>query len=148
MGEAHHLSPDERILLIKAARQALDAAEPSLAHVPIIAGTGAGSTRHTIELTQQAYEAGADCIIVVASGFFGGVLQNDRVALKRFWGDVANSSRLPVIIYNCQYQSLLNVPPILIEFLDPGVSGGIDLESDLVVELAAEHPNIIGIKLT
>lgn len=31
---------------------------------------------------------------------------------------------------------------------DPGASGGIDLDSDLITDLAAEHPNIIGVKLT
>lgn len=32
--------------------------------------------------------------------------------------------------------------------VDPGAAGGIDLESDLIEELAAEHANIIGVKLT
>lgn len=31
---------------------------------------------------------------------------------------------------------------------DPGAASGIDLEADLIEELAAEHPNIIGVKLT
>ena len=48
MGEAHHLSPSERIELITSARKALD--EAGLTEVPIIAGTGVGSTRETIEL--------------------------------------------------------------------------------------------------
>lgn len=131
MGEAHHLSPSERITLIESAREALDTAEPSLAHVPIIAGTGAGSTRQTIELTRDAYQAGADFAIVICSGFFAGALANDRAALKGFWADVAKSSPLPVIIYNY-----------------PGAAGGIDLEADLIEELAAEHSNIVGVKLT
>lgn len=32
--------------------------------------------------------------------------------------------------------------------VDPGASGGIDLDSDLIAELAAEQPNLIGVKLT
>lgn len=31
---------------------------------------------------------------------------------------------------------------------DPGASGGIDLDSDLILELAASCPNLSGIKLT
>jgi len=31
---------------------------------------------------------------------------------------------------------------------DPGASGGIDLDSDLISELAIECPNICGVKLT
>lgn len=32
--------------------------------------------------------------------------------------------------------------------LVPGASGGIDLDSDLITELAVECPNICGVKLT
>ena len=99
MGEAHHLSHSERVTLIKAARQALD--EAGLTTVPIIAGTGAGSTRETIELCKEAAEAGADYCIVIASGYFAGVLANNRKALKAFWTEVAAKSPIPVIIYNC-----------------------------------------------
>jgi len=97
MGEAHHLEPSERITLIKAAREALDNA--GFLRVPIIAGTGAGSTRATIELTKQAAEAGADYSIVIASGYFAGAL--DTPALKAFFVEVAEKSPIPVIIYNC-----------------------------------------------
>lgn len=103
MGEALHLSPAERITLIEAAREALDSASPSLSHVPVIAGTGAGSTRQTIELTRDAYQAGADYVIVICSGFFAGALAGDRKALKSFWADVATASPLPVFIYNCEF---------------------------------------------
>jgi len=67
MGEAHHLSPSERIELIISARKALD--EAGLTEVPIIAGTGVGSTRETIKLSKEASEAGADAAIVIAPGF-------------------------------------------------------------------------------
>ena len=33
-------------------------------------------------------------------------------------------------------------------FEDPGAAGGIDVDSDLVTELAKECPNLAGIKLT
>lgn len=98
MGEAHHLEPQERIQLIKAARQVLD--ENNLSHVPIIAGTGAGSTRQTIALTRQAAEAGATYSIVIASGYYAGAL--DYPALKAFFVEVADNSPIPVMIYNCK----------------------------------------------
>ena len=97
MGEAHHLEPSERVLLIRTARQALDAA--GLGHVPIIAGTGGGSTRETIRLTRQAADAGADYCLVIASGYFAGAL--DYPALKAFFVEVADTSPIPVMIYNC-----------------------------------------------
>ncbi|KAI0780165.1 dihydrodipicolinate synthetase [Fomes fomentarius] len=129
MGEAHHLSHSERTTLIKAARHALD--EAGFSAIPIIAGTGAGSTRETIELSKEAAEAGADYAIVICSGYFAGALANDRKALKTFWTEVAAKSPIPVIIYNY-----------------PGASGGIDLDSDLITELATESPNLAGVKLT
>ncbi|KAI0636986.1 dihydrodipicolinate synthetase [Trametes polyzona] len=129
MGEAHHLSHAERVALIKAARQALDNA--GYTSVPIIAGTGAGSTRETIQLSIEAAEAGADYSIVIISGYFAGALAGNRQALKAFWTEVAEKSPIPVIIYNY-----------------PGAAGGIDLDSDLISELATESPNIAGVKLT
>jgi L-threo-3-deoxy-hexylosonate aldolase len=127
MGEAHHLDPTERARLIREARNALDAA--GLQDAPIIAGTSAGSTRETHELTRQAAEAGADYAIVIASGYFAGQLSID--ALKQFWLEVADRSPIPVIIYNF-----------------PASAGGIDLDSDAIEDLALRGPNFCGVKLT
>ncbi|CAL1707769.1 unnamed protein product [Somion occarium] len=129
MGEASHLTHIERTTLIKTARDALnDAGFPD---VPIIAGTGTGSTRETVELCREAAQAGADYTIVIASGYFAGVLVNNKKALKAFWTEVAAKSPIPVIIYNY-----------------PGASGGIDLDSEIITELAQECPNLAGVKLT
>ena len=105
MGEAHHLSPDERVTLIKAVRTALD--EAGYTVVPIIAGTGSGSTRETIQLSKEAAEAGADYAIVILSGYFAGALVNNRKALKAFWSEVAEKSPIHVIIYNCEWMLCL-----------------------------------------
>ncbi|KAJ7285755.1 hypothetical protein C8J57DRAFT_1285710 [Mycena rebaudengoi] len=129
MGEAIHLSHDERLTLIRSARKALDVA--GFADVPTIAGTGAASTRETIELTAAAAAAGADYAIVIASGYFAGVLAGNPGALKAYFKEVAEKSPIPVILYNY-----------------PGASGGIDLDSDLITELAMECPNLCGVKLT
>jgi len=113
--------------LIYAGRKALDnAGFPTL---PIIVGTGAGSTRESVELSIAAAAAGADYAIVIASGYFAGALT--RAALKTFFIQTSQKSPIPIIIYNY-----------------PGASGGIDLDSDLIVELAEECPNIAGVKLT
>jgi len=100
MGEAIHLSHDERATLIRTARETLDLA--GLTHMPLIAGTGAGSTRETIELCKEAENAGADYAIVIASGYFAGALSENKKALKAFWSDVAENSPIPVMIYNCK----------------------------------------------
>lgn len=105
MGEGHHLSSDERQSLIRTARRVLDSAQPSLAHVPIIAGTGAGSTRESIRLSREAAEAGADIAIVIISGYFAAAL--DKQALKAYWTEIADKSPIPVLLYNCMYANPL-----------------------------------------
>jgi len=129
MGEAIHLSHAERRQLITAARKALDGA--GFLDVPLIVGTGAASTRETIDLTNQAAIAGADYAIVILSGYYAGALAGNKSALKAYWTEVAEKSPIPVIIYNY-----------------PGASGGIDLDSEVITELAQECPNICGVKLT
>lgn len=101
MGEAIHLSHPERIALIKATRETLD--DAGFSDVPIVAGTGTGSTRETIELCKEAAEAGADYVIVITPGYFSGILANNKKALKDFFTEVAEKSPLPVIIYNCGF---------------------------------------------
>ncbi|GAA6063142.1 hypothetical protein JCM10212_001190 [Sporobolomyces blumeae] len=128
MGEAVQLTHDERNLVVEAARSALDS-NADLAKVPLIVGTGASSTRETIELTREAAERGADFAMVIAPGYFAGAL--NKVALKTYFCEVADNSPIPVILYNY-----------------PGVTGGIDMDSDLVAEIANASPNIVGIKLT
>ncbi|KAI0321655.1 dihydrodipicolinate synthetase [Amylostereum chailletii] len=128
MGEAIHLSHLERQTIIKTTRSALD--EADLTDVPVIAGAGAGSTRESVELCKEAASAGADYVIVIPPGYFSAVLAGNRAALKAFFNEIADKSPVPVIIYNY-----------------PGACGGIDMDSDLISDLA-EHSNICGVKLT
>jgi 4-hydroxy-2-oxoglutarate aldolase len=129
-GEAAHLSPEERQLVIRTTRAALDAC--GLHQVPIVAGVGAPSTRESIALARQAHAAGADHAMVIPPGYYAGALQgNGGEALKCFFVDIAAASPLPIIVYNF-----------------PGVSGGIDLDSDLIVDVVRQAPNVVGVKLT
>ncbi|KAK4688693.1 4-hydroxy-2-oxoglutarate aldolase, partial [Tremellales sp. Uapishka_1] len=127
MGEAHHLTAEERTGLIGEARKALDA--EGLSDTILIAGCGGNSTRATISLCQSAAEVGADVAIVIPPGYYAGALP--KPALKEFFLSVQQASPLPVMIYNF-----------------PGATGGIDMDSDLVEEIAREGKNICGIKLT
>ncbi|BGP39850.1 hypothetical protein JCM10450v2_003823 [Rhodotorula kratochvilovae] len=128
MGEAVQLTHDERNSIVTAAREALDA-DPALADIPLIVGTGACSTRETIQLTREAAERGANYAMVIAPGYFAGAL--NKQALKQFFVDVAEASPIPILVYNF-----------------PGASAGIDIDSDLMTEIAAGSKNIIGTKLT
>ncbi|KAL6825244.1 hypothetical protein V8C40DRAFT_266150 [Trichoderma camerunense] len=126
MGEAVHLTSQERIKLIQTLRTALDSI--SLQKTPIVAGVGGNSTRETVQLARDAAAAGADFALVVAPGYWAGYLKGNPAAVKRFFVDVAAGSPIPVVIYNF-----------------PPVTAGIDLESDDVAEIAKLAPNVCGI---
>ena len=118
-GEGPHLTHSERITLIQTARSALDGA--GLQSVPIIAGTGTGSTRETIELTQEAAEAGADYAIVILSGYFAGVLASHKRAQKAYWKEVSEKSPIPILMYNCVcFTGHDSAYVLMIQCLDPG----------------------------
>ena len=89
-GEAVALTNAERSLTIKSIRDALQT--NGLTKIPIIAGTGTGSLKETITLSQEAKEAGADAVIVIAPGYFSSAIAKDRKALKEFFWCVIGSS--------------------------------------------------------
>ncbi|KAL4875884.1 hypothetical protein BJY04DRAFT_223628 [Aspergillus karnatakaensis] len=129
MGEAVHLSRTERVGLIEAARSALN--EIHLDEVPVVAGAGAPSTRESIDLCREAAAAGADYVMVIPPGYYAGALQSDSTAIRNFFVDIAKASPVPVIVYNF-----------------PAVAGGLDMDSDQILEIVKGSSNICGVELT
>ncbi|EKD17391.1 uncharacterized protein L3040_008430 [Drepanopeziza brunnea f. sp. 'multigermtubi'] len=125
-GEAVHLSPAERTLVTSSTRHALDAA--GFPSVPIIVGASEGSVRGTLALIAASQAAGADYVLLLPPSYFRGLM--DEPAVERYFLDVAAASPLPLVLYNY-----------------PGAVAGIDMDSDLLIRLAA-HPNIVGTKFT
>lgn len=119
-GEAVHLTGDERVQVIEAARQA---AGP---RAQVIAGCGEQSTRATIHNCEQAARSGADVALVLPPFYYKGRM--DAAALLDHYHTVAANSPLPVVIYNM-----------------PASAAGLDLDVATICALA-EHPNIIGVK--
>jgi 4-hydroxy-2-oxoglutarate aldolase len=119
-GEAVHLDHDERRQVFTAIREA---AGPE---AQILAGAGALSTRETIALCRLARESGADIALILPPAHYGGRMTS--MALRAHYLAVADTSPLPVLIYNM-----------------PGNAAGIDLDGETVITLSA-HPNIIGLK--
>ncbi|KAF7539542.1 hypothetical protein G7054_g2111 [Neopestalotiopsis clavispora] len=125
-GEAVHLDHAERALITRATRNALDSAGYS--HLPVIVGCGAQSTRETIQLCQEAAEAGGTHALILPPAYYGSLLSTSHIMAH--FRDVANQSPLPIVIYNF-----------------PAACGGLDLSSDTILALS-QHPNICGVKLT
>lgn len=82
----------------------------------------------TVELCNEAATLGASFAMVVAPGYYRG-LMSDTV-LESFFTEVADKSKIPIVLYNF-----------------PGIANGIDLELDLIKKLA-KHKNVVGIKLS
>ncbi|KAJ5117233.1 hypothetical protein N7476_006508 [Penicillium atrosanguineum] len=125
-GEAVHLDREERNAITAATRRAVDAA--GYPTMPVIAGTGAASTRETIQLSKDAGANGADAALVLPPSYYKGLVNTE--ALHAHFIAVADASPVPVLIYNF-----------------PGASSGLDLSSDDILTLS-KHPNILGCKLT
>lgn len=118
-GESVLMNEKERVKAIEEVRSS--AAEGMI----VIAGTGAQSTRATVDFTNQAAQAGADYGLVVTPFYYKA--QMSPQALEAYYRDVADHSKIPVILYN--------VPKFT----------GIDLPIEGIMALA-DHPNIAGLK--
>ncbi|PKN62765.1 MAG: dihydrodipicolinate synthase family protein [Deltaproteobacteria bacterium HGW-Deltaproteobacteria-15] len=91
----------------------------------IIAGTGTFSAPDTVRLTNMAADSGADFGLVVTPFYYKG--QMSAKVLEAYYREVADHTRIPIIMYN--------VPKFT----------GLDLPLDAILSLA-EHPNIVGLK--
>ncbi|PBP18640.1 dihydrodipicolinate synthetase [Diplocarpon rosae] len=127
-GEAVHLTHSERQTVTQTTRSALDAA--GFSHLPIIVGCGAQSVRETIQYCQEAYAAGGDYALVLPPSYYAPLFSPASASVIEYFHAVADRSPIPLLIYNY-----------------PGAVSGLDLSSDLIIQLSA-HPNIVGVKLT
>ncbi len=92
----------------------------------VMAGCSHESARGTIALTNFAADEGADIASIITPHYFKKVMTDD--ALIQFFEAVADSSSLPVVLYNA-----------------PGFTGGVALSVKAVARLS-QHPNIVGMK--
>lgn len=116
-GEASTLSDDEH-------RSAIAfAAKRAAGRVPIIAGTGSNDTAYALDLTRCACEAGADAVLVVTP-YYNKATQK---GLVQMFTQIADSSTVPVLLYNVPSRTGVNIEPDTYRIL-------------------AEHENIAGIK--
>jgi 4-hydroxy-tetrahydrodipicolinate synthase len=100
-GEASTLSEDERIGLIAAA---LDAVGD---RATVVAGTGTNSTAHSIELTEQAHEAGAHAVLVVTPYYN----KPPQRGIVEHFKAVAAATDRPVVAYNIPGRVVINIEP-------------------------------------
>ncbi len=75
--------------------------------VPVIAGTGSNSTEEAIKLTQQAARAGADASLQV-SPYYNRPTQR---GLYEHFKAIAQSVKIPIILYNIAGRTGVNIEP-------------------------------------
>lgn len=100
-GEASTMTHEEHIETIKACTGMVNK------RVPVIAGTGSNCTKTAIYLSKEAASAGADGILVV-SPYYNKATQN---GLKKHFTAIAKSTDLPMILYNIQGRTGVNIAP-------------------------------------
>jgi 4-hydroxy-tetrahydrodipicolinate synthase len=101
-GEAPTLTDEEALVLVAALRRELG--DEAL----LICGTGTNDTRHSIELTKGAAEAGADASLIVTPYYNK---PNPAGILAHFETIAAAVPGLPLIAYNIPSRVVVNVPP-------------------------------------
>ena len=117
-GEAATQSHEEHLATVKAC------VEFTKKRIPVIAGTGSTCTETAIYLSQKAEEYGADGLLVV-SPYYNKATQKGLVG---HFTAVADSVKLPIILYNVPSRTGCNIMPAT------------------VAELVKNVDNIVGIK--
>jgi 4-hydroxy-tetrahydrodipicolinate synthase len=115
-GEAACLTDEEQIALWRTVRAAVD--------VPLIAGSGTNDTRHAAELTSAAADAGMDAVLIVTPYYN----RPSQAGIEAHFRHVCAATELPVIVY------------------DIPVRTGRKIGSDLILRMANEIPNVVGLK--
>ncbi|TIA33630.1 putative dihydrodipicolinate synthase [Aureobasidium pullulans] len=129
LGEAVHLSRDERATLIRCTRQALD--KQGFESVPIVAGVGGSSTRETVQLARDAASAGAAVGMIIPPAYYAATLQQDSSQIEQYYIDKSRLSPIPLLLYNF-----------------PANSAGQDLSAKSIIRIIENSPNLCGLKLT
>ena len=73
---------------------------------PIIAGTGTYDTRHSVELTERAHEAGVDAMLVVTPYY----VKPNRRGIRAHYEAVAAATDRPIVAYNIPSRTATDMP--------------------------------------
>ena len=106
-GESPTLEDAERLDLIRAAVEAVGD------RATVVAGTGTYSTAHSVLLTEQAHDLGADGFLVVTP-YYSKPPQRGIVA---HFAAIAQASDRPIVVYNIPSRVVVNIEPATIDRL-------------------------------
>ena len=75
--------------------------------VPVIAGTGSNDTLYAVELSKYAEEVGADGLLIVTPYYN----KTTQAGLIKHYNYIADRVNLPIILYNVQSRTGVNISP-------------------------------------
>lgn len=116
-GESATLSVEEHMAVVRAT------VEHAAGRIPVIAGTGANSTREAVALSQEAKNIGADYTLSVVPYYN----KPSQEGIYQHFKTVAEAVDIPMIVYNVPGRTV------------------VDMSNETVLRLASV-PNIIGVK--
>jgi 4-hydroxy-tetrahydrodipicolinate synthase len=116
-GESPTLSHDEHKRVVEIAVKEV------AGQVKVIAGTGSNSTEEALELTSHAKQVGADAALMV-SPYYN---KPSQEGLYRHFKTVAETTDFPVVLYNIQGRTAINI-------------------ENSTVQRLSRVPNIVGVK--
>ena len=100
-GESPTLSTEEKIAFLQHVVKVVDK------RIPVIMGTGSNNTYASIELTKKAEQSGADAIMLVAPYYN----KTNQEGLYQHFKAIADTTSLPVMLYNIPGRSAVNIAP-------------------------------------
>ncbi len=75
--------------------------------IPVIAGTGTNNTKNTIDMTKYAEKVGADGALIVTPYYN----KTTQEGLIKHYSKIAQSTNLPIILYNVPSRTGINIEP-------------------------------------
>jgi 4-hydroxy-tetrahydrodipicolinate synthase len=134
-GESPTLTHEEKLELFRVVKKTVGS------KVSIIAGTGTNNTRGTIEFTKEAEQIGVDAALVVCPYYN----KPPQEGIYQHYKMVADATSLPIIVYNIQGRTGVNITPDTMEKLskipnviaDKEASGNIEQCNQIVIQTGA-----------
>ncbi|MCL2088233.1 MAG: 4-hydroxy-tetrahydrodipicolinate synthase [Oscillospiraceae bacterium] len=100
-GESSTLTDDEHIKVISCA------VEQTSGRIPVIAGAGSNDTDYAVTLAKESKQAGADGLLIVTPYYN----KTSQRGLVRHFNIIADSTDLPVILYNVPSRTGVDIKP-------------------------------------
>ncbi|MCD8371595.1 MAG: 4-hydroxy-tetrahydrodipicolinate synthase [Clostridiales bacterium] len=117
-GEAATMSCEEHLDVIRRTCEVVKG------RIPVIAGTGANSTKEAIDLSTEAEKAGADGLLLVTP-YYNKATQNGLIA---HYTAVAETVKIPILLYHVPSRT------------------GLTMKPETIATLCTKVPNIVGVK--